>query len=228
MTAYALFRSSLLALVLLLPGCFSSAEKVEHFYLLNGPNTIKQKQGGPRVLVADFTAETGYETARLAYRMSDHELRYYVYHKWTADPGRVLSEATASYLRASGLFGDVGMADRMQAPEAILSGVVTAIEELDRGDQWKARLAMRLLLRDARSSVVLLRHQFDVSVDCKERHPREVARGISQILASQIKKLAPRIAQAITGSDAAGPGPASESVAPPPPDTGPVPGTEGS
>lgn len=195
---------SLLCLpALLLCACFSSSEVEEHFYALHGP-TVTQEQGdGLRVLVEEFGVAAGYEKTGLAYRLSDHELRYYGYHRWTAGPGRLITEMTTRLLRASGLFSVVEYGQSMRSPNVIILGTVEAIEEIDTGDKWKAHLALRLVLRDGDTNKVFLVHSFDRTVPCSERHPKEVARGVSKILVEEVKKLAPIIQQKVGQSAAA-------------------------
>lgn len=183
----------MLLAALALGGCFGSTSQVEHFYALKVPASTTKAGTGPRLLVADFTAEAGYETDRMAYRLSEHELRFYGYHRWTASPTRLLTEAAARHLAATNKFAQVGQGDKMREPELVLDAVVEAIEEVDRGKSWQARLAMRLALRRAGTDTVLMRHTFDVSEPCKERHPREVARGVSKILNDQLKLLSGKI-----------------------------------
>ena len=178
---------------LLLSACFGSAVKEESFYSLKGPLGAHKPGGGPRLLVSDFSAAAGYETERLVYRLSDHELRYYGYHKWSSDPARLVTEVVASHVRLSGKFAEVGRNDKMRTPDIILEGRVEAMEEIDLGETWKAHLAMRFTLRQGESERVLMRHSFDQSVGCKSRHPREVARGISKILNAQVKVLVDKI-----------------------------------
>jgi len=191
-----------LACALLLAGCFgSSAVKEEHFYSLKGPKGAVKSSGTLRLLVADFSASTGYETERLAYRLSDHELRYYGYHKWTTEPARLLTEMVARHMRASGRFAEVGRNDKMRSPDLILEGQVEAIEEIDLGKTWKAHLAMRFALREGDTDRVVIRHSFDLSEGCKELHPREVARGVSKILAGQAKELVEKIVKAASSKN---------------------------
>ena len=178
---------------LLLTACFGSAANEEHFYSLRGPLGAAKAGEGPRLLVADFSAAAGYETERLAYRLSDHEVRYYGYHKWTTDPARLITEMVARHMRTSGKFAEVGRNDKMRSPGIILEGAVEAIEEIDLGKTWKARLAMRFTLRDGETERVLMRYSFNQAVPCKALHPREVARGVSQILNQQVKLLADEI-----------------------------------
>ncbi len=178
----------------MLTACFgSSTPNEEHFYSLKGPLGAAKLGEGPRLLVADFSAAAGYETERLVYRLSDHEVHYYGYHKWTTDPARLVTEMVARHMRTSGKFSEVGRNDKMRSPDIILEGAVEAIEEIDLGKAWKARLAMRFTLRDGETEKVLMRYSFNQAVPCKALHPREVARGVSQILTKQVKLLADEI-----------------------------------
>ena len=184
---------TVLATASLLGACFSSNPKEEHFYSLKGPAGPSKGGEGLRLLVSDFSAAAGYETERLAYRLSDHEVRYYGYHKWTSDPARMLTEMVAQHIRVSGKFAEVGRNDKMRVPDIILEGVVEAIEEIDLGKTWKAHLAMRFTLRQGDSERIIMWHSFDLTEGCKERHPREVARGINKILSGQVKALVDEI-----------------------------------
>lgn len=188
----------ILALVgLLQTGCFSSDPKREYFYQLKGPLTAQEKGDGPRLMVATFDAAAGYETPRLAYRSSEFEVGYYGYHKWTTEPARLITEMTTQFLRASGKFSAVGDSESLREPQAVLEGTVLAIEEVDHSETWQARLALRWQVRRTGEEKALVTHIFDRRVPCTERHPREVARGISQILAEEAKKLADKVARAM-------------------------------
>ena len=181
----------------IIPACLSSTPKEEHFYNLTGPTVPLEKGTGPSLEVLPFRSAAGYDTARLAYRVSSHELRFYAHHKWSAEPAVLVREMVGNHLRASGQFAFVGIDGKGQDPDGYLAGTVVALEEVDAGDSWKARVALRLELRLGKSDEVLMRHGFDVTVSCKERHPRDVARAISEALTREMKALAPRLARAI-------------------------------
>jgi ABC-type uncharacterized transport system auxiliary subunit len=177
----------------LLCACFSAPAKQENFYNLHGPKSPSWGGKGSRILVASFTSSAGYDTARLAYRTSGHELRYFGYRQWVAEPARMLSEMTVRHLRISKLFKEVATNDKIREPDAVVEGNVDAIEEVDKGEHWKARLAMTFVVRKGHSEEILLRHTFDVTRDCKKPHPNEVAREVSEILAQEVKRLSRRI-----------------------------------
>lgn len=179
--------------------CLSSAPKEEHFYNLTGPSVPLESGTGPTLDVLSFSAAPGYDSVRLAYRVSPNELRFYASHKWAADPAAMVRSMVANHLRASGQFSQVGGGSKDQEPDGRLSGTVVALEEVDAGDAWKARLALRLVLQLGKTDEVIFRHGFDISAPCKERHPRDVARAVSEALAKEMKDLAPRLADAIRG-----------------------------
>lgn len=196
-SSFCLFPA-LLLLLLALPGCFGSNAVEEHFYALTGPRTPLEKwNNGPRLLVADFTPAAGYDTSKLAYRVSEHEVRYYAYRQWVSDPPRMVTEMVIRHLKASGRFSQVARGDKLRDPDAILEGSIDAIEEVDTEDSWQARLAMTFLLRRGESEKIVMRHAFDVTMPCAKRAPEEVARTISGILARESQRLARMIGNAL-------------------------------
>jgi ABC-type uncharacterized transport system auxiliary subunit len=183
--------------MLALPACFGGDPVQEHFYSLTGPKMATEKSGGPRLLVSELAAAPGYDSQRLAYRVSNHELRYYLHHQWVADPPRMLAELLIRHLRASGRFSEVARGERLRDPDAVLDGTIDAIEEVDLPDGWQARLAMSFRLRKPDAEQVVLRHAFDVSMPCAKRHPSEVAKTVSEILAREAERLARRLGGAL-------------------------------
>jgi ABC-type uncharacterized transport system auxiliary subunit len=178
-------------------GCFGSNAVDEHFYSLSGPRTPLEKGGGPRLLVSDFSPAAGYDTSKLAYRISEHEIRYYAYRQWVSDPTRMLTEMIIRHLKASGRFSQVARGDKIRDPDAVLEGTIDAIEEVDAEDSWKARLAMTFQLRRGDSEKFAMRHAFDVTMPCARRNPEEVAKTISSILARESERLARLITNAL-------------------------------
>lgn len=185
-----------LSLVLLLTSCFGNGAKEEYFYNLTGPKNALEKGKGPRIQVNTFVPASGYDTARIAFRTTKHEIQYYGYRQWAAEPARMLTEMAIRQLRASGRFAEVASGDRLREPDAIIEASVDAIEQVDHEKSWEARLAMTFVVRKD-SETVLLRHAFDETRPCARRHPDEVAVGVSNILATQVTRLAHRIHGAI-------------------------------
>jgi uncharacterized lipoprotein YmbA len=177
-------------------GCFGSPAAEEYYYVLAAPALSGKQAQGPTLAVTPLQVAPGYESQRLVYRGSEHELRYYGYRRWAADPAELATRALIRHLRASGRFARVEDEARLPQAAGLLSGAIEAIEELDRGDATYARLAATLLLQRPDGSVAL-RHDFDETRPCPARDPRQVVALLSQILADQAARLAPKVAGAL-------------------------------
>jgi cholesterol transport system auxiliary component len=181
----------------MLAGCFGQSAVEEHFYSLSGPRMATEKGSGPRLLVSELSAAPGYDSQRLAYRVSTHELRYYLHRQWISEPTRMLGDMLIRHLKASGRFSQVARSEKLRDPDAVLDTTIDAIEEVDLPDGWLARLAMSFQLRRPDSEQVLLRHTFDVSMPCAKRHPAEVAKTVSEIFARESERLGRRLGEAL-------------------------------
>lgn len=179
-------------------GCFgSSPHKDEKFYNLRGPRYPAYVKTGPKIVVAAFASAAGYESQRLVYRVSAHEIRYYGYRQWVSEPAQMLREWTMRHLRASKKFAVVTASDKLREPDAVLEGVVEVVEEIDKGQKWQARLSMTFTLRKGDGEKVLLIHHFDTTRPCPKAKPDEVAKAIGTVLEQECKRLADRIVTAL-------------------------------
>ncbi|MBK8480066.1 MAG: membrane integrity-associated transporter subunit PqiC [Proteobacteria bacterium] len=197
--ARGLARLALLLGAASLTGCWGTPPANEYYYVLAAPTlsgSQRTQRKGPTLAVAPLQVAPGYESQRLVYRGSEHELRYYGYRRWAADPAELATRALIRHLRASGRFARVDDEAHLPQASALLGGTIEAIEELDRGDQTYAHLAATLTLQ-APDGSLLLRHEFDEVRRCAARDPRRVVALLSQILAEQATRLAPRALHAL-------------------------------
>jgi ABC-type uncharacterized transport system auxiliary subunit len=136
-----------LALAVVLGGCaLGRATPAMRYYTLAVPGVPPAPLPAP-VVVGTFTADDAYGTGRLAYRTSPYRLDYYVYHRWAADPRRMVAAAARDYLeRATARDG---------APLE-LTGHVRRLEEVDAPEGCEGALAVDVRLAAA-GRVVLAR-----------------------------------------------------------------------
>jgi ABC-type uncharacterized transport system auxiliary subunit len=199
-------RGALCGVLLLMLGssCLSSVPpQTRHYYHLPGARPAKERADGPRVAVRDLAPTAGYESAKLVYRVSPHEIRYYEYRQWVAEPGRLLADMTARHLRSSGYFADVEAYDKLKDPQLVVEGTVEAFEEVDGKTAWEAHLAVNWVVRRVGSDRVLLRHGFDVRRACDRDNSDAIVDALGSILAEQAQELARRIVQSyvVTAKD---------------------------
>ena len=145
--------------------------------------------------VETFTSDAALDEQRIVYRESAHRFDYYHFHRWSAPPGELSSALLRESVRRVGSFRAViGGLDPRAA--LVLSGRVVAFEEVDvDADDWQARVALELTLRNNHSGVVLWTELFEVDEPIAQRTPEGVAAAISRALTRIGKRLATKIAQ---------------------------------
>ncbi len=100
--------------------------------------------------VEHFRAPEVLRDTRIVYYVSPTQMNFYDYQRWGATPASMLSEFTASWLEASGVFSRVMMLPDREHVDYTLGGSVTNFEEVDSEGGVKVRLAMELNLERMR------------------------------------------------------------------------------
>lgn len=182
----------------LLAACASAPPETRQYQLdvrLEAVRAAQAQEPRPTLAVDAFSVDAAYDQQPIVYRESAYRVDQYYYQRWAAMPGRLVSDAMRQGLGATGLFQTV-LSGRGARSDAILSGHVAAIEEVDKTRQdWAGHLALELHLRDARTGDLLWSAQFDREVALKQQNPTGLAAAISQILTDIIAESAPTIAQ---------------------------------
>lgn len=141
------------------------------------------------LVVARFETQFVYDRLELVYRPAPHELRFDAYRLWAARPGRMLSDAVADHLRATGRFAAVSTHPPLAA-DFELRGLVERLEEVDHDKtHWTARLAMRFELVALPGDQVVWRHAFDTERALAAPRPGDVVTTLDAILADELARL---------------------------------------
>lgn len=184
-----------LALVALIAcaGCGGKLPETR-YYQLAIPDA--RPRSGERVLVLDALAtEAAYDDERIVYRTTPFRLDYYQYHHWAGAPGTMVSSYLEQALERSGRFRAVVREVTPDAP-VMLAGRVIAIEEVDRSrTEWLGRIALELMLTDARSGEALWTEQFDETEPLHQQTPEGLAQALSVAMQRIVARAAPVIAE---------------------------------
>lgn len=165
-------RAALVVLSVVLGACaFARRPPAMRYYTLAVPGAPQGNLPAP-IVVGAFTADDAYGTARLAYRTSPYRLDYYVYHRWAADPRRVLETAVRDYLERARSGTDGAPLD--------LTGHVRRLEELDTGKGCTA--VLELEVRIERAGRVLLARPYADSEPAEACRPEAVVAALSRAL----------------------------------------------
>jgi ABC-type uncharacterized transport system auxiliary subunit len=151
-------------------------------------------------MVDSFESDAVYSDDRIVYRASPYRLDYYNYHRWTSPPAVQLRDYLRDAYARCGLFRRV-TASSLPEPDAVLSGRITAFDEVDESETlWVARLTLELTLSDPRTSTTLWTQRFEESERIPQRSPEGVAVALSAAMRRVVQTSAPAIATAMQSS----------------------------
>lgn len=170
---------SLLVLVLaLLPaGCMSlNSSQQTHpqtwqLVTPEGPG-LRVETIGAGVLVTRIQPMPGYDTAAMAYRESDHEIRYYAHNRWSDRPARQLQPILVEYLENIGLYRTVLASPATVGAEYRLEIELLYLEQDLRQEPGYARLGLRVRLIEQAEQRILMNRTIRTRAEMREPGPR--------------------------------------------------------
>ncbi|MEC9399590.1 MAG: ABC-type transport auxiliary lipoprotein family protein, partial [Myxococcota bacterium] len=184
-------------LVLLSSACRSSAPTIHYYQMLGQPIEISGAQRSDVVLGIDYlSANAAYEDTRIIYRKSPYRLDYYNFHRWSAPPSVMVTDAMRDAFHESGYFKGVrsGFANGV---DLLLKGRLIALEEVDVSeDEWRARIVLDLQVVDTRSGDVIWSRVVKKEQAIEERTPEGVAIAASKGLKAIVAEIVPEIIKA--------------------------------
>ena len=185
------------ALLLLSSACRPPAPTIHYYQMLGQPIEISGAQRSDLVLGIDYlSANAAYEDTRIIYRKSPYRLDYYNFHRWSAPPSVMLTDAMRDAFHESGYFKGVrsGFANGV---DILLKGRLIALEEVDVSeDEWRARIVLDLQAVDTRSGDVIWSRVVKKEQAIDERTPEGVAIASSKALKAIVAEIAPEIIRA--------------------------------
>ena len=161
--------------------------KVDFYTLEYDPPALEELDPLPVVLrLQRFGVSPTYNTNRLIYRDDSFEREAYLYHKWRANPGDLVSYFLGRDLRQSGLFNGVLAYDSQSPASFMLEGFVDEFLEWDEGNVWHAVLTISITLMVENEPDISRKILFQKTYHAKEpstkKHPQELAAAMSQAM----------------------------------------------
>ena len=162
--------------------------KVHYYTLEYETQPIADLKPLPVIIRLDrFNVAPVFNTNRIIYREQSFKREAYVYHKWQANPGELVSYLLARDMQQSGLFEGVFSYSSSLTPSHILSGSVDEFLEWDTEGAWQAVLALNVTLvaqhqSDARDGV-LFQRAYRCEETCDQKNPRALAEAMSRAMA---------------------------------------------
>ena len=201
MIKLAKITTSLIVLFLFLT-CSSIPET--HFYLIDYPITDIKENPNPIfdivIGVTKFKAGPLYADGRLVYRENPYEGKYYHYHRWIAEPGKLVTDKTIEQLNAAKLFKQVVVFPRYTQCDYILNGNIKALEEWDETNKWFAKVKIAFELVDKKSNKLIWKKIIEKQNPVTKKSPFAVVTGINQSVKQCVEELQKELSRFISES----------------------------
>ncbi|MGD2149079.1 MAG: ABC-type transport auxiliary lipoprotein family protein [Desulfobacterales bacterium] len=172
---------------ILLTGCMNLKQpvnKIDHYTLESVPPKISGLKPLSHVIKLErFTTSPTYNTRRIIYRDRSFKRDSYVYCRWRANPGALVTHILNRDIRFSRLFKATLTADSRFISSYMLEGTVDEFFEWDMEETWKAVLSLSITLMDEKEieagEKILFQKTYREEAPCKQKNPRALAEAMS-------------------------------------------------
>jgi ABC-type uncharacterized transport system auxiliary subunit len=180
----------LVGVPILLSGCMNLKQpvnKIDYYTLESTPPKLSGLTPLSHVIkVERFTASPTYNTPRIIYRDRSFKRDAYIYSRWRATPGALVTHILNRDIRHSRLFKAILTSDSRFTSSYLLEGTVDEFFEWDTKETWKAVLSLSITLMnenktDAREKI-LFQKAYREEAPCKRKNPRALAEAMSRAM----------------------------------------------
>lgn len=188
-----------------LAGCIdfkSAPRKIRYYSLEYDPPTAQTRRPLSAVLrVERFQVSPYYDTNKMVYRDAAFLRDAYLFHKWWARPGDIVSHFLARDFEESNRFKGVFALDRSMPATHVLEGTVEEFCEYDKIDSAYARLKVSLTLMAADepdvSRRIYMQRQYRSEQPMADRTPLALAEAMSRAMADISRRIITDVHQRI-------------------------------
>ena len=145
-----------------------------------GEKVLGRKIAGT-LRVKTFAVDKVYRRHNIVYRKSLNEMFYYNTKFWASKPADMITDVVANHVIEAELFSDI-ILELTRRPDYILTGRVLALDEVDSGEKWFARVAIIFELKDYKTDRTLVSYSFERRKEVKNKDVVYVVRAIGEIL----------------------------------------------
>jgi len=159
--------------------------KIEYYTLEYGLPEMADLKPIPCVIRMErFTVAPVYNTNQIIYRDRSFNRNSYVYHKWRANPGDLVTHSLTRDIRQTGLFKAVLPSDSRHKALFVLEGTVDEFFEWDSEINWKAVLSVNITLitedEPDTSKSILFQKSYHAAEECNRKDPSALVEAMSR------------------------------------------------
>jgi cholesterol transport system auxiliary component len=190
-------RLAALTLLTLIAACSLGPKETipSRTYFLNpeiawkSPHSFGEHHADSVLLITQPKAQTGFDTARMAYLRRPYEVNYYAFNQWADTPARMLQRILVENLDKTGLWGAV-----LQTPGAVPAQYRLDCDNLVLEQQFfsnpsRVHLALRAQLVETKTQTVLGTRYFEISQPAPSDDPYGGVIAANQAIAKLITEL---------------------------------------
>lgn len=181
----------LITSTLIMSGCIplqQSFKKTDYYTLeYPAPKIEGLKPLSLALSVEHFRVSPLCNSTKIFYRDRKFMRKNYFYHKWRANPGKLVTFFLARDLEASGIFKAVSVSNQRIPSSHVIEGTVDEFFEKDGVASWEAALTIGITLMSRNeadaSKIILFQKKYSVSEICTQKNPRSLAAAMSKAMA---------------------------------------------
>ncbi len=179
--------------ILSLTGCMTSPSKRYFQLRIPGARLESITPVGKVLMIKKVEVEKVYDQFRMVYRTSPYELNYYSYNFWIKKPGDLMRDAITEFFSMNEVFSSIIQEYSQGEPDWELLVWLTRMEDEDFGRLRYGRLAMKFEIRDYKTGLLVVSHEFDRRKLLKERKIHSVPVELSMLLEEELMELIKKI-----------------------------------
>jgi len=174
--------------VIFFTGCFfSNNNSNKHYYQIYYKPKVSNRSPVDKIVrIKPFQIDKIYKRYNVVYRTSLFELFYYKTHLWAVKPDYMITDITYKHIKSSNLFKDV-ISKLNKKPDYVITGRISALDELDSGDKWYARVGIEFICRDFSTGDIIATHKFEKRKPVSNKQPVYVVRAMGEIIEQEIE-----------------------------------------
>ena len=167
----------------------AAKQKISYYTLEYDPPETANLKSLPFVIYIErFNVAPLYDSNRIIYSQKKFKRNAYIYHKWMANPGDLVSYYLTRDIKRSSLFSTAFSSNSNYSSTHIINGTVDEFFEQDDDKVWKAVLSINITLMSKDepgiSKSVLMQKRYSAIEPCNRKNPQALAEAMSKAMAN--------------------------------------------
>jgi cholesterol transport system auxiliary component len=150
---------------------------------------------GLTLIISPPQAASGFDSQRIVYVRTDHQLEYFAHSEWVDPPARMLGPLLVSAAQQTGAFAAVVLASGTAAGDLRLSTEILRLQHNFQVSPSRVQLTLRAYLTDEKSRRVLAWREFSGEAPAAADTPQAGVVAANQVVQSVLAQLAQFLAE---------------------------------